>query len=460
MKNVLAIARLTFWEGVRMRVVLIFLVILVFLVLRLPFTVKGDETVAGQLQTFLSYSLGAVSALLGLATVFLSCATLTSEIRNNSIHMVVTKPVSRFQILLGKWLGINALMLILLLLSAVAIYGFARIIRDRPVAFERDEIKIRDAVWRARVAAKPKPPYDFEAEAREWVASQQKQGQEYADVGQAIAQRINELENQWRTLPPGHAEAYVFDGLIPPRREDATIEVRYRARGIPMPLHEMLDINFAFAEPETLKVMGAWHHTRERARDLHRFFAHQAVIRDGQAAIIAANPLPPGARINIHFERDDWLEIMYNVGTFEENYVKTIVVIAARLTVLSAVGLFFSVFVSFPVACFCVLTFYLLCMGMPFWLESVGANMEYRVESIDPYGKFGPLVRTLIVPIMTLLFPNFQAYDGTKYLVGGEYIPLMLVAKSVAHTFLYGLGLLFLPGWLIFRSREIAEVTV
>ena len=46
-----------------------FVIVLVFMLLRLPFTVRGDETVAGQLQTFLSYSLGAVGTLLGLASV-------------------------------------------------------------------------------------------------------------------------------------------------------------------------------------------------------------------------------------------------------------------------------------------------------------------------------------------------------------------------------------------------------
>ncbi len=52
--RVAAIARLTFWEGVRMRIVLVFVLVLVFILLRLPFSLKGDETLAGRLQTFIS----------------------------------------------------------------------------------------------------------------------------------------------------------------------------------------------------------------------------------------------------------------------------------------------------------------------------------------------------------------------------------------------------------------------
>jgi hypothetical protein len=106
-------AKLTFAEGVRMRIVLIFLVVLVILVLRMPFALRGDETLAGRLQNFLAYSIGTLGVLLSLATVFFSCATLTSEFKQCSLHLVVTKPVSRFQILLGKWLGVNLLNLLI-----------------------------------------------------------------------------------------------------------------------------------------------------------------------------------------------------------------------------------------------------------------------------------------------------------------------------------------------------------
>ena len=462
MRNILAIARLAFWEGVRMRIILLFVIVLVFLLLRLPFTVRGDETVAGQLQTFLSYSLGAVGLLLGLATVFLSCSTLSNEIKNNSIQMVVTKPVTRFEILAGKWLGVNVLIFLLLLLCGTTIYTFAVLIKNRPVAFARDEVNIRDVVWQARVAAKPKPARDLEAEAREWVTSQIKQGQVFSRGEQyAIEQRVQELKNDWRTIPPGHYEVYIFEDLIPPRRADAVIQVRYRARGRPMPMSEKLSIDFAFADPDTFQQIGAWHQTRESTIDLHQFLAHgQGVIKDGRTALVIANPGPPANRVSIYLEQDDWLEMLYNIGTFEENYVKTLLIMAARLALLSALGLLFSVFVSFPVACFCVLTFYVICIGMPFWMESIGGNMEVYHVAIDPYGRFGPAFRALLVPFLKLAFPDFSYYNGTHHLIMGEYISLRLLLQTLGHTVVYGFLLLFLPGWLVFKTREIAEITV
>ncbi len=459
MRNIWAIARLTVREGVRMRIVLVFLVVLGFVMLRLPFTVRGDETVAGQLQTFLSYSLGAVSLLLGLATVFLSCATLTGDIRSMTIHLVVTKPISRFQVLVGKWVGVNVLLLALLVLCTVTVYAFASLIKNRPVEFARDEAVVRDVVWQARVASRPVRPPELEAEAREWVRSEARQGRLFARGEDfAVAERIKELDKEWRMVPPAQYRAYKFANLIPPRDPQARIQVRYRCRANPMTLDEMVPVSFAFADPTTNTIIGSIFTTSEHANDWHQFLAHaQGVIKNGEVALVVINPLDASRRNAIYFDQDRWLELLYTIGTFEENYVKTVLILAGRLAVLSAVALFFSTFVSFPVACFCVLTFYVICLGMPFWLEAIGANMEYQLASIDPYGRFGPAVRTLLVPAMKLLFPDFGHYDGTQHLIAGEYIPYGLLLRSLAHTLCYGVVLLFLPGWLVFRRREIAE---
>ena len=37
-----------------------------------------------------------------------------------------------------------------------------------------------------------------------------------------------------------------------------------------------------------------------------------------------ANPGPPDNRVSVYLEQEDWLEMLYNIGTFEENYVKTL----------------------------------------------------------------------------------------------------------------------------------------
>lgn len=459
MRNVLAIARLTFREGVRTRMVVVCLVLLALSLLLLP-SVRGDLTRAGRLQTFLAYSLSATSLLLGLACVFLSCATLAGEFKTQTLYLVVTKPVTRLQVLLGKWLGINLLLGLLLLISGGVIYGVARYIKAGAAAFPRDEITVRDVIWRARVAGRPTPPPELEQQARQWVESQLKQGQEFARGSEyAVAQRMREMLTEWRSLKPGHGRAYLIEGLIPPRQPEQVVQVRYRVRGVPVPLDEMVSVSFAFADADSGQRITDWHTTRERIADLHQFLVRgQSIIRNGRALLLLLNP--PQQNMTVFVDPEDGLQILYPVGSFEENYVKTLLIILARLGFLSAVGLLFGVFVSFPVACFVVMSVYVGCVGMPFILESVGAGAEYLNPKIDPYGHLGPVIRRVLLPLLHYVFPNFGEYDGARHLIAGEYIDYPLLGRALLHTAVYGALLLLVPAWLVFRAREVAEVTV
>jgi hypothetical protein len=458
MKRTLAIARLTFWEGIRMRIVLVFIVVLVFVVLRLPFALRGDETLSGRLQTFLAYSLGALGVFMSLATVFLSCATLTKDIEQRSLHLVITKPVSRFQILFGKWVGVNVLNVLMVVLSGLVIYGFAVFIKTRPEQFMRDRLKLNDVVWTARTAALPTEP-DFEGYARRHVEQRIEQGQEFtAGREAAIEQRVLELREDWKRVPPLGERVYVFEGLAPPESSATVYQVRFKAQSVPVGVNEQLRIGWVILDPETGAPL-ATRETDERSSVRHQFLVRAGVVKDGRAAIAVVNP-PANRRETIYFEGGDGLEILYRVGSFEMNFVKSLLLILFRLAFLSAVGLFFSTFVSFPVACFCVLTILMFCLGMPWWLESIGANLGRVDPNVDPYGVFGPAVRTFLVPLLTLLLPDFARYDGVGQLIDGYALPAGLLWRSAAHTLIYGVLLLVLPGWLIFRSREIAETIV
>jgi hypothetical protein len=458
MRRTLAIARLTFWEGIRMRIVLVFIVVLIFVVLRLPFALRGDETLSGRLQTFLSYSLGALGVFMSLATVFLSCATLTKDIEQRSLHLVVTKPVSRFQILAGKWVGVNVLNVLMVVLSGLVIYGFAVFIKTRPEQFMRDRLKLDDTVWTARAAALPTSP-DFEGDARRYVEELAAQGKEFGQDQEAvIRQRAQELREDWKRVPPLGYQVYRFEGLSPPQSSETVYQVSFKAQSVPVGVNELLRIGWMILDPETGAPL-AQRETDERSSVRHQFLVRAGVVKNGRAAIAVVNP-PSNERETIYFEGDDGLQILYKVGGFEMNFVKSLLLILFRLAFLSAVGLFFSTFVSFPVACFCVLTIYMFCLGMPWWLESIGAQLKTVDPMVDPYGRFGPVVRLFLVPVLTVLLPDFATYDGVASLIDGRAIPAGLMWRSAAHTLIYGVVLLVLPAWLIFRSREIAETIV
>ena len=468
MRPMLAIARQTFWEGIRMRIVLVSVVVLTIIVLRLPFVMRGDDTLAGRLQTFLAYSFGALGMFVSLATVFFSCSTLAGEIKNCQLHMVVTKPVSRVQILLGKWIGVNLLNLLIVLICSIAIYAFARQIAGRQEQFARDRMKVRDVIWTARTAAFPITP-DVVPGVEAFLAEKIATGELVADsfeAKQAAAEKEIELLNRWRVLKPGEPRRFDFENLTAPDDPSIALQVRVRARGNPLPRNELVPIAWYLLDPESEDAIplgnGTPVQTEGRSGDVIQFlFRGQAAIRDGKASLLAINIMPDGSAPghDVMLEGEDWLQIMYRVGSFEANFARNVVMVLGKLAFLSAIGLMFGVFVSFPIACMCTFVAFLVVVGWDWWFDAIGANMQVYAVDVDPYGRLGPVVRFVLIPFMKLM-PNFNEYNGTNKLIAGEIIPNSTLFWCLLQTIVVGKVLLLSVGWLVFKQKEIAEITV
>ena len=123
MQRLLAIAGLTWKAAFRFRLFLVLAVLLLAAVVGLPLLLKDDGTARGFTQILITYTLGVITALLGLSTLWLSCGTLARDIEESQMQMVAVKPISRWQIWLGKWLGIMSLNAALLALAGGSVYG-------------------------------------------------------------------------------------------------------------------------------------------------------------------------------------------------------------------------------------------------------------------------------------------------------------------------------------------------
>src|ERR1700690_705001 len=154
MQRIFAIAGLTWKAAFRFRLFLVIAVLLLAAVVGLPLLLKDDGTARGFTQILITYTLSVITALLGLSTLWLSCGTLARDIEECQIQVVATKPVARWQIWLGKWLGIVSLNAALLALSGASVYG---LLQWRATRLPEAEQKIlREQVLVARGSAKEK----------------------------------------------------------------------------------------------------------------------------------------------------------------------------------------------------------------------------------------------------------------------------------------------------------------
>src|ERR1700690_1997550 len=162
MQRLIAIAGLTWKAAFRFRLFLVLAVLLLAAVVGLPILIKDDGTARGFTQILLTYTLSVITALLGLSTLWLSCGTLARDIEECQIQVVATKPVARWQIWLGKWLGIVSLNAALLAISGACVYG---LLQWRATKLPVDEQKVlREQVLVARGSAKEKS-FDAEIDA-------------------------------------------------------------------------------------------------------------------------------------------------------------------------------------------------------------------------------------------------------------------------------------------------------
>lgn len=120
----LAIVKLTCKAAVRSHVFQLLLAILMATIVILPLTLVGDGTAHSYIQISLQYCLGAVSFLLSLSTIWLGCFIMGTDIESYQLHMVITKPISRVNVWLGKCTGIIIINTILLIISSLVVYCF------------------------------------------------------------------------------------------------------------------------------------------------------------------------------------------------------------------------------------------------------------------------------------------------------------------------------------------------
>ncbi len=142
MERVLIIARLTFFEASRRRILLAALVIgLLFLVVY-AFGINAilsDIARAGDLNflvhreilNFLSMAgLYVINFLTVMLSVLTSVDTLSGEVSSGTIQTIVTKPMRRWEVVLGKWLGFAGLIGLYILLMGGGAAGVVRYFGD------------------------------------------------------------------------------------------------------------------------------------------------------------------------------------------------------------------------------------------------------------------------------------------------------------------------------------------
>src|SRR6185369_9077392 len=215
MQKIFAITWLTWKAAVLFKLFLVIAALLVAAVVGLPLVIKDDGTAQGFTQIILTYTLSVATGLLGISTLWLSCGTLARDIEECQIQVVATKPVARWQIWLGKWLGIVSLNAVLLLIAGGCVYGLLQWRATRlPPA---EQVKLRSSILVARGSAREaSQDAKIEADTREVLTRRVKQNPEItrlseADKAEVIRQISEQVKAVYQLVPPAYTRVWKID---------------------------------------------------------------------------------------------------------------------------------------------------------------------------------------------------------------------------------------------------------
>lgn len=346
-----AVAGMSIRAAMRSRVVTALLVLLTAGVLGIPRLVTGDGTPASEMQVRLQYTLVFACGILGLATLWSSCAAFGAEIDSRRMELTAVKPVHPLTLWLGRWLGILLLDLLLLLgvVTGVRIQlGYLLSPADAATLLV------------SRSVSRPELP-DPEQEARRAFAELQRANRLPTDLPPAVffRQLVQENRNRYVLLHPGEGSTWTFR-LPQPVAAEGRLAIRMRfdteaaalasVRGLcrlrrsgesawsaEVPINELArnELELAVLAPQLAGT-----------RVLELEFVDQSAS-DSAALLIQ----PRRA-----------LSVLTPQGTFSGNLVRVILAQCAILAALAALGLTLGACFSFPVAAFTATTLLLVVL--------------------------------------------------------------------------------------------------
>lgn len=463
MGNIWAVASNTIKQAVRMRVAAIFIVLLLVLLPIMGLTATGDGTLRGRLQTFVSYGMSLTSMLLCLLTVIVSIYTLTSDVAQKQIYMVLTKPIRRHELLLGKLLGVVILDAVLLLLFSGTIYSIATYMpayyggTDEELAEARNEfLTARKAVVPAEVDVSKEVAERYAELVRTQRLNEIFQGAPRETI---IAELTNQARLNKRAAAVGEQLLWEFED-VEVSDPNGSIFVRFKYDVSPNPPDEQAYGGWFIGDYRYVKYGTLPQGDRQatlypafKRRDPVRTFREiempaDAVAPDGYVAVAFFND-PQLNNVTVIFPLEDGLELLYKADSFTANFARGVLLIFFRLFFLACLGVFAATFLSFPVALlFCIVVFF------------TSSFSGFVIESFDYLSENMSMVYSFSIKWVVRMLPQLDEVNPNEYLVPGRLLGWNVVGRALLFLVMTKAVLLMLLGLVVFKFREIAKVII
>jgi hypothetical protein len=455
MQRILAIAWLTWKAALRFKLFIVIAGLLILAVVGLPLVIKDDGTARGFTQILLTYTLSAITGLLGLSTLWLACGTLARDIEECQIQVVATKPIARWQIWLGKWFGIISLNAALLAISGACVFG---LLQWRATKLPADEQKVlRSEVLVARGSAKEQnndAQIDEETE-RILQARLKSNPVDKVDLLEVRKQIREQVKADFQLVAPGEYRPWRIDlGFAKNYLRDKPLQLRVKFNAANKSSSGTFLAAWQIGDPNSTNIVQL--EPMSLAPDtFHEFQIPPNLFDDkGVLTIVFANANSTA----LLFPLEDGMEVLYPEGGFAMNFARGLGIIFCWMALLAALGLAAASFLSFPVATFFSLAMLTVVLSSGTLAETV-ENGSVGVGN-DEKGIAGHSVADVVlIPMfkgilaVVSLTKNISPID---LLSSGRAISWTDLGMAFGQIVLLLGGIISVCGIILFNQRELA----
>lgn len=479
---VFAVARNVLDEAVRLKVWLMFVMLMLFGLAALPSTLDANSPLRYRIQSFLQYGTAGAFWITALLVVLLAVSTVSTEQRDKVIWQTMTKPVTAWNYVLGKWLGIIGLAAVMLSVSGVGVFLFVEYLRSQPAQGEvgafraaeqggmsSDRQWLETQVLTARTLIENDPlnleqrdsqafKLSIENYIRQLKISNSALDENDPSLLRDVKDSLNKtLEMNYRVIAPGgNPMTYEFSGMSYARDNSLPVLFRFRIDSGSNSPDKLYRVTFVF-EGLVAPVI--------REVSLGQYVTHllppTVINSEGNVRVMVYNgafaPTPDGAiafRTNeeaISFPKTG-LGMSFAVGSYRLNFARVVFVLWLKLVFLAIAGIFAGTFLSFPVA---TLTTFVI-----FFAAESAVSITKALEVWDEMDAKGNVIlwRLIIVRIAegsSTIFKPYAELAPVQKLVDGLYLSAGEVAMGSVFLIVAS-ALFFAFGSFIFQRRELA----
>ena len=451
-----AVAWLTWKAAFRFRLFIVVTVLLLAAVVGLPLLIKDDGTARGFTQILLTYTLSTITALLGLSTLWLACGTLARDIEECQMQMVAVKPIARWQIWLGKWLGLMSLNAALLAISGLSVF---LLLQWRATQLPEKEQKVlQNEVLVARASAKP-PTYEKELEKA--TDEELKKALERTPVSPAeipiLRQQIRErFKSDAQNVPPGYQQSWPIDlGFAKNFLHKQPLFLRVKFNTAQKSPSGTFDVLWQVGVPKETAVWQTREPMSLAPDTFHEFEIGPDLFDEkGILTVTVVNPNP----VSLLFTTEEGIEVLYREGGFGLNFARGLGIIFCWMALLATLGLAAASFLSFPVAAFASVAALLVVFSAGTLANAVTDGTIMGVDS-ESGARGHSIVDAIAIPtfrgILTVI--NLaKDFSPVEALSAGRSITWLELGRAFVQIVLVLGGIMAVFGIWAFTRRELA----